>query len=484
MKFEANTKSLAQHEVPDWFHDVKLGIFIHWGLYSVPAYSPIEFGDINDTFAIGPKFHFKHNPYAEWYLNTLRIHDSPCEKYHKEKYGENFTYDDFIPMFNEELKKWDPNKMVDIFKNIGAQYVVLTTKHHDGFLLWPSDHPNPIKKNYHTTRNLVEELTDAVKSHDMRMGFYYSSLIDWSIDLKPIDCIVNMLNSGPTTTEYAEYADKHWYELIDKYNPSILWSDIGYPSKGKSEEVIAYFYNKIEEGIVNDRWIKTPNLLKKIIKLFPINKLVEWIGARMVASEGVSADIPSKVHCDFKTPEYASFKEIKMKKWESCRGIGRSFGYNLMEEDEHHISITDLIHSFIDIVSKNGNLLLNVGPKADGSIPELQLKRLLGLGEWLDINGEAIYGTRPWNHAEGTTLEGISVRFTQKDEIIFAILLGKPKPNTDVITIENLEISEGSSIELLGIGKNLSWKQESNNLIITLPQGIGETEAISFKISK
>ncbi len=484
MKFEANTNSLAQHEVPDWFHDAKLGIFIHWGLFSVPAYSPIEFGDINDTFAKGPKFHFEHNPYAEWYQYTLNLQNSQCRKYHNEKYGENFPYDNFIPKFNEEIKKWNPDDMVDVFKKIGAQYVVLTTKHIDGFLLWPSEHSNPMRKGkYYASRDIVGELTEAVKSHDMKMGFYYSSLMDWTFDPSPIDSIISMLNNGSTDPEYARYVDKHWYELIDKYKPSILWSDIGYPVKGKSEEIIAYFYNKIREGVVNDRWKKTPTLFKKIIKFWPINKIVERIGARMIASEGVSADIPSKGHCDFKTPEYASFKEIKMKKWESCRGIGRSFGYNMMEEDEHHISITDLIHSFIDIVSKNGNLLLNVGPKADGTIPKLQMKRLLGLGKWLAVNGEAIFGSRPWNRAEGTTTGGIPVRFTKKDDIVFALLLGKPKLNTIEITIENLEITDGSSIELLGVSKELSWKQESNKVTITLPEGIRKTEAIVFKIN-
>ena len=120
----------------------------------------------------GIEEHFKNNPYAEWYLNSLRISGSPTQKYHVENYGDQFSYDDFIPIYNEELKNWDPNLMVDLFKKAGARYVVLVTKHHDGFLLWPSKTSNPRKKNYHTNRNVVMDLTNTVKNEGLKMGFY------------------------------------------------------------------------------------------------------------------------------------------------------------------------------------------------------------------------------------------------------------------------------------------------------------------------
>jgi alpha-L-fucosidase len=145
MIYTPDKDSLKSHQVPEWFHDAKFGIFIHWGLYSVPAFAVGKL-ELDESMKRGMEEHFKNNPYAEWYLNSLRITESPTEKYHKENYGENFSYDDFVPLFNEEIKRWEPDEMVDVFKRAGAKYVVLVTKHHDGFLLWPSKHPNPKKE--------------------------------------------------------------------------------------------------------------------------------------------------------------------------------------------------------------------------------------------------------------------------------------------------------------------------------------------------
>ena len=172
MKYTPDKKSIRQHEVPEWFHDAKLGIFIHWGLYSVPGFA-VTGMDLGESMKKGLEVHFKNNPYAEWYLNTLRIPGSPTQKYHKETYGENFSYDDFVPMFNEAIKKWNPNEWAEFFKNIGAKYVVLITKHCDGFLFWPSKQQNPNKDNYIAIRDIVGELTEAVRKNGMKMGFYY-----------------------------------------------------------------------------------------------------------------------------------------------------------------------------------------------------------------------------------------------------------------------------------------------------------------------
>ena len=151
-----------------------------------------------------------------------------------------------------------------------------------------------------------------------------------------------------------------------------------------------------------------------------------------------------------------------------------------METDEHHISVTDLIHSFVDIVSKNGNLLLNVGPMADGTIPELQLQRLRGLGAWLDVNGEAIFGTRPWIRAEGTTADGIPVRFTQKGDLLYAILLGKPV--TETLSIDDVSIKGTAQIHLVGHPAPLDWEQNGARLTVSLPGELDETCAVAFRI--
>ncbi|TFG15693.1 MAG: alpha-L-fucosidase [Promethearchaeota archaeon] len=453
MKFKPEKQSIKEHEVPTWFQDAKFGIFIHWGLYSVPAFAVTGL-DLVESMKKGLDQHFKNNPYAEWYLNSLRIDGSPTQKYHFSTYGEKFSYDDFVSVFNEEIKKWNPDHWATFFKKIGVKYVVLTTKHCDGFLLWQSYQPNPHKKNYIASRDIVGELTEAVKKQGMKMGFYYSTAWDWSFNLNPIKDAVSFLENYVNPPEYTEYVNNHIYELIDKFEPSILWADMGYPPGTNILEIFAYFYNKIPDGVVNDRWKQIIPEEKKFSKL---------------------------VHCDFTTPEYTVFKKTKKKKWEVCRGIGNSFGYNQFESEEDYLKSKEIILMLVDIVSKNGNLLLNVGPMANGTIPEIQKKVLLELGKWLDINGEAIFGTRPWHHAEGTTLEGIPIRYTQKTNILYAILMGTPQ--TKSITIINFNLEDISTINILGKQKALSWRMEKDKLTIIMPESIDNAPAISFKIT-
>jgi alpha-L-fucosidase len=167
-------------------------------------------------------------------------------------------------------------------------------------------------------------------------------------------------------------------------------------------------------------------------------------------------------------------------KWETCRGLGYSFGYNQLEGPEHTISEEALVHLLVDIVSKNGNLLLNVGPKADGSIPEIQLARLRALGKWLAANGEAIYGTRPWKRAEGTTAEGIAVRFTRKGDVLFAILLGTPPGRS--VTIRSLAVGRGARVSLLGTPGTIAYEAVAGDLKIQFPHALSPAPAHALKI--
>ena len=175
----------------------------------------------------------------------------------------------------------------------------------------------------------------------------------------------------PQSEEYGRYADAHWRELIERYNPAVLWNDIGYPIAGNSPQLFADYYNAHPEGVVNNRF--------------------DFMGVA-----GGTA------HADFTTPEYAQMDDITTDKWEACRGIGHSFGLNRNAADDDLLTVDALVHLLADIVSKNGNLLLNVGPAADGRIPHAQAERLLGLGWWLRVNGEAIFDTTPWTRAVGT----------------------------------------------------------------------------------
>ena len=455
MNFEPIKISLRKHQVPDWFQDAKFGIFIHWGLYSVPAFAVKELS-FTESPEVGEEYYFKNNPYAEWYLNTLRIPGSPTQEYHYKQYGEDFSYDDFAPIFNKELEKWNPQEWAKLFKNAGAKYVVLVTKHHDGFLLWPSKYTNPKREKYVASRNIVNELTNSIKSEGMKMGFYYSTSFDWTFNLEPIDDRASDMTNGIITPEYTEYVKNHWYELIDDYEPSILWSDIGAPPLLDLFELFAYYYNKYPDGVINDRWDK---IFHKDGKVYKMRRTFFY---------------------DYTTPEYKSYNVIKKKKWESNRGIGNSYGYNKMEKEGDYLTSKDLIRMLVDIVSKNGNLLLNVGPMPDGTIPELQKEVLLGIGQWLEINGEGIYGTHPWERAEGNTLDNLEIRFTHKNESLYIHLLNNPIGK--MLKILALIIPQNSQIKLLGNKDQLIWQQDQKDLIINVPENLIESPVYVFKV--
>ena len=456
MDFEPTKKSIRSHKVPDWFHNAKFGIFIHWGLYSVPAFAVKELS-FTESPKEGEEYYFKNNPYAEWYLNTLRIHGSPTQEYHYKEYGEDFSYDEFIPKFNEEIERWNPQEWAELFKNAGAKYVVLVTKHHDGFLLWPSKYPNPRKEHYKASRNIVGELTNSVKSKGMKMGFYYSTSFDWSFNSVPIKDRTSDMTNGVTTPEFTEYVRNHWYELIDEYEPSILWSDIGVPPLLDLFELFAYYYNKFPEGVINDRWDK------------------------IFHEDGKVSKMRRTFFYDYTTPEYKSYNIIKKKKWETNRGIGNSYGYSKNEKEGDYLSSSDLIKMLVDIVSKNGNLLLNVGPMPNGKIPEVQKKVLIGIGEWLKINGEGIYGTRPWERADGKTMDEIDIRFTQKNELLYIHLLNNPTGKR--LRVLSLKIPHYSTILLLGYNDQLIWEQDQEDLIITIPENLIESPVYVFKVN-
>ena len=261
----------------------------------------------------------------------------------------------------------------------------------------------------------------------MRMGLYYSGGLDWTFKDSIIRDFTTLYEAIPQTPDYVTYADAHWHELIDRYQPSILWNDIGYPAAANLPELFARFYNTVADGVINDRFIQHPSQLNAATQETPT---------------------PTNTHFDYRTPEYTSYDQIMDIKWESTRGVGHSFGYNQTEGPEHHIPIDKLICLFVDIVSKNGNLLLNVGPMADGTIPDLQRERLEGLGAWLAVNGDAIFETHPWITADGRTTDGIDVRYTQKGDVLYATHLHTP--HSKQVSIEGLIADPATKVQLLG----------------------------------
>jgi alpha-L-fucosidase len=438
--YEPTLESLNQHPLPQWYADAKLGIFVHWGLYSVPGWAPL----VHPEHDFSSQDYINNNPYAEWYLNSMRLERSPTHAYHREHYGADYDYYNFAPVFNRETKKWNPEAWAKLFRDVGAKYVVLTTKHHDGFTLWPSSTPNPTlpADRQHATRDIVGELTTAVRKEGLRMGLYYSGGYDWTFVSGPIREAADYQKVKPQSEAYGKYADAHVRELIERYHPALLWNDIDYPKSGHPLQIMAEYYNAVPDGVIDDR-----------------------LGVK---------------HSDFRSPEYETLDKISETKWEECRGLGRSFGYNRAEGEAETIAPDELIRLFVDIVSKNGNLLLDVGPEADGTIPPVQMNRLQALGAWLQQNGEAIYGSHPWKRAASETAEGIPVRFTQKDPAVYATLLGQPKTTT--ITLRSLSPKAGSRIYLLGNAKPVAWSQQGDDIRVNLPSTLLGHYAYVLKI--
>ena len=202
MSYQPTFESVKTHPLPDWYNDAKLGIFIHWGLYSVPAFAPR--GEHYAEKLMKGELSFANTPYAEWYQNSLRIPGSPTQRYHNEKYGKDFTYKQFALLFNQALADWNPDQMADLFALAGARYVVLVSKHHDGFLMWNSRHPNPYLPAYQTKRDVAGKLNKAVSERGMKMGFYYSSLLDWTFTHRPITNDAELVAGSPHGREGQE----------------------------------------------------------------------------------------------------------------------------------------------------------------------------------------------------------------------------------------------------------------------------------------
>ena len=439
--FEPAWDSLERHTVPEWFQDAKLGIFIHWGLYSVPAWAPPtgELGKIDwNTW-------FANNPYAEWYLNSLRITGSPTYKHHLATYGKNFDYYHFADAFNQGSANWQPDKWSSLFKKTGARYVVLTTKHHDGFRLWPSHVTNPhaAGRQLSAKRDLVGDLTSAVRSSGLKMGLYYSGGLDWTFTSEPIRNRADLKARVPQSQQYASYADAQWRELIERYHPAVLWNDISYPKLGRIPQIFAQYYNTVPGGVINNRF-----------------------------------DVP---FADYTTPEYAKYDKITFEKWETCRGLGFSFGYNQVEGPDQVIAPGKLVALLVDIVSKNGNLLLNIGPKPDGAISDIQLDRLHKLGAWLDINGEALFDSRPWVRPSATTPGGADIRFTAKAGSLYAIYLNPLKGST--LTIPGVRAAAGTRARILGSNSHAALSPQGDDILVKTDSSLPQSYALTVELT-
>ncbi len=416
LRYEPTTASLATHPLPAWWSDAKLGIFVHWTVASIPAFAPVGPDPFTLNRERGERAAFVETPYAEWYQNSLQFPDSPVAEHHAATYGDR-PYDAFVPEFFAASAGWDPGRWGRLFAAAGARYCVMVTKHHDGVLLWPSATPNPSRGTaWSSPRDLVGDCAGAVRAAGLRFGVYYSGGLDWTFQGLGIDSWSSLLAAIPQDDRYHAYADAHWRELMARYRPDVLWNDIGYPGFGAgAAALMADFYEANPDGVVNDRF--------------------DLIGVL----HGTS-------HADFTTPEYSGHPLAVGRAFEVCRGIGSSFGYTTLEGEHTYLPVDELITMLVDVVADGGNLLLNVGPMASGEIPWAQQLRLLMLGQWLSVNGAAIYASRPGEPSRLVTEEGLPVRVTVgADGATYAIVCGRPDAAT--VSIDGLP---AGTVSMLG----------------------------------
>ncbi len=441
--YESNWSSLNKRKIPEWFNQDKFGIFIHWGVYAVPAYAPVipNSGD----------------SYAEWYWYRINEKKKGFKEFHDKNYGADFLYPQFEPQFKAEM--FDPQQWADVFKTSGARYVVLTSKHHEGYCLWNSAEADktwgrPWNSVTGTPkRDLLGDLTNAVRSSGLKMGYYYS-LYEW----------FNPLWLADKKRYVSEHMIPQFKDLVTRYKPAVIFSDGEWElsdTAWKSEEILAWLFNEspvAKEVVVNDR----------------------WGGNTRGKNTGAT----------YTTSEYGSGMDASIV-WEENQGIGHSYGYNRNEKLEDYKNSSDLILVLVDIVSRGGNLLLDIGPTADGRIPVIMQQRLADIGAWLQTNGEAIYETKAYKQSyqwsEGKIpkksdqafMSGYSVSklikpnkdnahiegfFTVKKKDLFYIVPSySPR-----IRLRNFKPAAGTIVSVLGSSKPISFSQSGNDCIIDL----------------
>lgn len=350
-------------EVPRWYRDAKLGIFIHWGLFSVPAWADLHRDGDGKPEQVPTEQDYLRHRYAEWYANTVRIPGSTARTRHERRYGVGTSYEDFADHWHAEA--FDADALVDQLAATGAGYIVPVTKHHDGFCLWDTRTTGFNSARRGPGRDVIAELHAATRAAGLRFGTYFSGGHDWHVSpYPPITSDVELFTHRRNDAAFAQYCADQLRELIEHFTPDVLWNDIEWPDGGKGTDdygvaaLLAEYFQQVPDGVVNDRW-----------------------------------GVP---YYGYLTREYIGVDGAQQQVWEATRGIGHSFGYNQDEDSSESLSGTDVVRYLVDTASKNGNLLLNVGPRADGTLPQVQSRVLTELGQWWSVNAPAIEGTRPW----------------------------------------------------------------------------------------
>lgn len=473
-KFEPTWESLQQYECPEWFRDAKLGIFMHWGPCSVPGVD-------------------------SWYGRNMYIEGHRTYKHHVKTYGRpsKSGYKDIIALWKAE--KFDPDRLVRLYKEAGAKYVVPVAVHHDNFDLWDSTHHRWNAVNIGPKKNIIAMWREATLRHGLRFGVsaHLARSYSWFNTSKGSD------KTGPyagvpydgNDPKYADlYHEKHddtsyrypshppeawkrnWFsrvkDLVDKYQPDLLYFDGGVPFGEVGRRMVAYYFNQ------NMRWHGG-----KLEAVFNIKNI----------GDGRHGDYRDGI-CVLDL-ERGMLSGIRDEPWQNDTSIGPWY----YMPNARYKTTDAVVDSFVDIVSKNGNLLLNVPPKPDGTLDAEAQRILVELGKWMDVNGEAVYGARPWkSYGEGPTavpggyfkertepFTPQDMRFTTKGNVLYAICLGWPGDGA-TLAIKSLsakqKVGKITKITLLGYDGELKWSRDDESLKIRMPSKKPCENAYSFRI--
>ncbi|MBS1848218.1 MAG: alpha-L-fucosidase [Actinobacteria bacterium] len=368
----------SRRPLPDWFAEAGLGMFVHWGPFAVPAYAPLPEPGVTlvDLLQRDPRHMGARLPYSEWYFNAMRIPESATARHHRDVWHDA-PYEAFRDVFEAGLDAFDAAAWADLFVEAGASYVVLVTKHHDGYCLWPTDVRHPMGRRWASSRDLVGEVAAAVRQRGLRFGVYYSTGLDWSVSHLPIRELIDSPGCIPRDPDYVRYVTEQLDELVDRYEPSVVWADIGTPKGFDVAGFKKHLLARVPDAVINDRWDPPLAGSQYRFSRWLWNNLVAGVVGRM----GDDPFLPGRHPlADFRTPEYSVPNGSVDYAWEATRGLGAGFGHNAQETDAHRIDPDELVALYRSIRAAGGRLLLNVGPLADGSISEAEASRVRHLG--------------------------------------------------------------------------------------------------------
>lgn len=453
--YTADSTSISWHWNPDWYNEVKFGIFIHWGLYSAPAYGSVA----------------PNEDYAEWYWKRMNdpTYKTRTYYYHNETYGESFNYDDFMSNFT--ASKWDAKAWVDLIAASGAQYMVPVTKHHDGFALFNFSTSISRRSSVHygPKRDFIGELLTAAKTYhpELRRGTYFS-LPEWYNPKYTTYAYSSGggFPGGPPTNPYTgEVLTYTGYVEVDDFI-----QDIQLPQ----QEVLAYDYD------TEIMWCDIAGSANNAT-IF-VSKWLNW-----ARDQGRQVTFNSRCGLggDFSTPEYSTYSTTTVAKWETNLGMDPfSFGYNYQTPDSSYKTGEDIVKYLVDTVSKNGNFLLDIGPKNDGTIAEIMQTGLLDAGSWIHAHSESIFKTRFWETKPGSD----PFRYTVKSDAFYIHV--NSQPSTTLTITDPIPYLPGDTVTVVGGSLNgtevpINWNNHNGTYTITLTDEIiaADKYVWTFKLS-